>query len=32
MDYLQIREDYKLAYHRWLNYNPKPMELFEVEG
>ena len=32
MDYLQIREDYKLAYHRWLNYNRKLMELFDVEG
>lgn len=32
MDYLQHRENYKLAYHRWLNYNRRLMELFEVEG
>lgn len=32
MDYLAIREDYKLAYHRWLNFNQRLMELFAVEG
>ncbi len=32
MDHLQIRENFKLAYHRWLNYNRKLMELFDVEG
>ena len=32
MDYLQIRENFKLAYHRWLNYNRKLMELFDVVG
>ena len=31
MDYLQIREDFKLAYHRWLNYNRKLTELFDAE-
>lgn len=32
MEYLQIREDYKLAYYRWLNYNRHLMEVFDVEG
>jgi len=32
VDYLQIREDFKLAYHRWLNYNRRLMELFDVVG
>lgn len=32
MDYLQIRENYKLAYHRWLAFNRRLMNLFDVEG
>jgi hypothetical protein len=32
VDSLQIRENFKLAYHRWLNYNRKLMELFDVAG
>ena len=32
VDYLQHRENYKLAYHRWLNFNRRLMELFDVEG
>jgi hypothetical protein len=32
MDYLQIREDYRLAYHRWLNFNQRLMGLFDVVG
>jgi hypothetical protein len=32
MDYLQIREDYKLAYHRWLNFNQRLMDLVDVVG
>lgn len=32
MDYLQIRENYRLSYHRWLNFNQRLMELFDVVG
>jgi len=32
MDYLQHRENYKIAYHRWLNLNKRLMELFNVSS
>jgi hypothetical protein len=32
MDYLQIREDYLVSYHRWLNFNQRLMDLFDVVG
>ncbi len=30
MDYLQHRENYKLAYHRWHAMNQRLMDLFDV--
>jgi hypothetical protein len=32
MDYLRIREAYRLSYYKWLAYNRRLMELFGVEG
>lgn len=32
MDYLQHRENYKLAYHRWFAMNQRLMALFDVVG
>jgi hypothetical protein len=30
VDYLQYRENYKVAYYKWLAYNRKLLELFAV--